>query len=37
MATILTLKASRMVSLTFASWNQIVEWLGRVDGVRQAA
>jgi len=26
-----------MVSQTFASWNQIGEWLRRVDGIRQAA
>ena len=26
-----------VVSLTFASWNRLNEWLRRVDGVRHAA
>jgi len=26
----------RLLSLIFASWNQIGEWLRRMDGVRQA-
>jgi len=26
-----------VVSLTFTSWNQVGEWLRRIDGVRQAA
>jgi len=26
----------RLLSLIFASWNQIGEWLRRLDGVRQA-
>jgi hypothetical protein len=27
----------KVVSLTFASWNQIDEWLRRADGIRRAA
>jgi hypothetical protein len=27
----------KQVTLTFASWNQIAEWMRRVDRVRQAA
>jgi hypothetical protein len=28
---------SDLVTLTFASWNQIREWLRRVESLRQAA
>jgi len=27
----------RLVTLTFASWNQIIPWLRRIDGLRSVA
>jgi hypothetical protein len=27
----------KLVTLTFASWNQFVDWLRRLDTLRQAA
>ena len=34
---LLGVPVSFLVSLTFASWNRIAEWLRRLDGLRRAA
>lgn len=31
------MRSGRVVTLTFASWNQVIHWLRRIDGLRTVA